>query len=218
MADKHPEASVKGIDVSPIQPFWIPPNARFEMDDFNLRWEDHEKYDLIHARELLGCVPDWNLFYENCFRVLKPGGWIDCSEPSMYLESGYDTLGDDHCYKYWGSLMVEAGDKAGMSFDVGPYIKERLEAAGFVNIVEERICCTIGKWSNNAWEREVGLWNQLRLKRGVQDFCERRFMKQLGWSADEVTVFCAQLRAAIKNNQLLAHQWFYFVQGQKPET
>lgn len=70
MADKHPEASVKGIDVSPIQPFWTPPNARFEMDDFNLRWEDHEKYDLIHGRELLGCVPDWKLFYENCFRLV----------------------------------------------------------------------------------------------------------------------------------------------------
>lgn len=68
MADKYPEASVKGIDVSPIQPFWIPPNAKFEMDDFNLRWEDQEKYDLIHARELLGSVPNWNLFYENCFR------------------------------------------------------------------------------------------------------------------------------------------------------
>jgi hypothetical protein len=101
----------------------------------------------------------------------------------MYLESGYGTLGDNHCYKEWRSLMAEAGDKAGMSFDVGPYIRERLEEAGFVNIVEKRICCTVGKWSNNAWEREVGLWNQLRLKRGVQDFCERRFMKQLGVSS-----------------------------------
>jgi hypothetical protein len=80
--------------------------------------------------------------------------------------------------------MVDAGNKAGMSFDVGPYIRERLEEAGFVNIVEKRICCTIGKWSNNSWEREVGLWNQLRLKRGVQDFCERRFMKQLGVSIE----------------------------------
>jgi hypothetical protein len=101
----------------------------------------------------------------------------------MFLESQHDALGDDHCYRHWRSLMLEAGDKAGMSFDVGPYIREHLEEAGFVNIAETRICCTVGKWSNNSWEREVGLWNQLRLKRGVQDFCQRRFMKQLGVSS-----------------------------------
>jgi hypothetical protein len=51
VAEKHPEADVKGIDVSPIQPIWVPPNARFELDDYNLEWQDREKYDFIHQRE-----------------------------------------------------------------------------------------------------------------------------------------------------------------------
>jgi hypothetical protein len=51
-------------------------------------------------------------------------------------------------------------------FDIGPYIKERLVEAGFVNVVERKICCTIGKWSNDQWEREVGAWEQLRLYSG----------------------------------------------------
>lgn len=68
VAEKHPEADVKGIDVSPIQPIWVPPNTVFELDDFNLEWQDQNKYDLIHERELLGSVPDWPMFYERCFR------------------------------------------------------------------------------------------------------------------------------------------------------
>jgi len=68
VAEKHPEADVKGIDVSPIQPSWVPPNARFELDDYNLEWQDANKYDLIHARELLGSVPDWPRFYSQCFK------------------------------------------------------------------------------------------------------------------------------------------------------
>tara|TARA_R110002060_G_scaffold35082_6_gene45966 strand:+ start:2156 stop:2440 length:285 start_codon:yes stop_codon:yes gene_type:complete len=76
--------------------------------------------------------------------------------------------------------MLEAGNNAGMSFDVGPYIKERLEKAGFINVVEKKVCCTIGKWSKDPWERETGLWEQLRLEKGVQDFCERRFINNLG--------------------------------------
>ena len=113
-------------------------------------------------------------------RALKPGGWIDCSEPGLYFESYYDTLEPDHCYKQWGTAMLEAGEKAGMTFDVGPYMKQRLIDAGFVNVEEKRFCCTIGKWSTDPWEREVGLWEQFRLVQGCQDFCERRFINQLG--------------------------------------
>ncbi|KAL5321490.1 hypothetical protein ACEPPN_009449 [Leptodophora sp. 'Broadleaf-Isolate-01'] len=216
VAEKHPEADVKGVDVSPIQPTWVPPNCRFELDDFNLEWQDHNKFDLIHARELLGSVPEWPKFYDECFKALKPGGWIDCSEPGLYFESFYDTLGEDHPYKLWGTAMLEAGNNAGMSFDVAPYIKERLEKAGFINVVEKKVCCTIGKWSKDPWEREVGLWEQLRLEKGVQDFCERRFINNLGWRAEEVQVFGAQMRNAVRNNRLLAHHWFFFVYGQKP--
>ena len=71
-AEKHPEATVKGTDLSPIQPSWIPPNVYFEIDDFNLAWLDSEKYDLIHHRELLGSVPDWNVFYKKCFQYISP--------------------------------------------------------------------------------------------------------------------------------------------------
>jgi len=96
-------------------------------------------------------------------RALKPGGWIDCSEPGLYFESFYDTLGEDHPYKTWGTAMLEAGNNAGMSFDVGPYMKQWLEDAGFINVKERKFCCTIGKWSNDAWERDVGVWEQRKM-------------------------------------------------------
>ncbi len=68
VAERYPSADVKGIDVSPIQPAWIPPNARFEVDDFNLDWENDEQYDLIHIRELLGSVTDWVELFRKCYK------------------------------------------------------------------------------------------------------------------------------------------------------
>ncbi len=70
-AEQHPEATVKGIDISPIQPPWVPPNVYFEIDDFNVDWIDNNKYDLIHQRELLGSVPNWDEFYSNCFKYIS---------------------------------------------------------------------------------------------------------------------------------------------------
>lgn len=32
-ADNHPQSNVVGVDLSPIQPIWVPPNVRFELDD-----------------------------------------------------------------------------------------------------------------------------------------------------------------------------------------
>lgn len=60
----HPSASVKGIDLSPIQPAWVPPNLKFEVDDYNKEWLSSSKYDLVHSREILGTVPDWVAFYK----------------------------------------------------------------------------------------------------------------------------------------------------------
>jgi hypothetical protein len=59
-----PSAIVKGIDLSPIQPSWIPPNVRFEVDDYNKEREHTNRFDLIHSREILGTVPDWVQFYK----------------------------------------------------------------------------------------------------------------------------------------------------------
>ncbi|CZT41722.1 uncharacterized protein RSE6_01498 [Rhynchosporium secalis] len=112
--------------------------------------------------------------------------------------------------------MLEAENDAGLSFDVAPYIKGRLENAGFINVVEKKVCCTIGRWSQDPWEKEVGLWEQLRLKKEVQFFCDRRFINNRAWRAEEVQVFGAQMRNAVTNNRPLAHHWFYFVYGQKP--
>lgn len=76
-ADEYPESDVKGIDISPIQPEFVPPNARFEVDDFNLEFFDENKYDLIHQRELNGGIANLPLFYHKCFTALAPGGWLN---------------------------------------------------------------------------------------------------------------------------------------------
>jgi hypothetical protein len=54
--------------------------------------------------------------------------------------------------------MLAAGEKAGLSFDVGPYIKSRLEQVGFINVHEYRMPWTIGGWSKDKHQREVGQW------------------------------------------------------------
>lgn len=216
VADQHPQALVKGVDLSPIQPTWVPPNAEFEVDDYNTEWIDEEKYDLIHARELLGTVPDWVAMYRKIYRALKPGGWFDQAEPSIFLVSNHVQLDEKHPYPQWGKMMVEAGKKAGMRFDIAERMKEWLEEAGFVNVQEYRMPWTVGGWPKDPHQREVGQWNQLRVDIGVKDFCARRFTNQMEWNPDEIEVFCASMRSAFRDRKLYGYQWAYFMCGQRP--
>ena len=79
-------------------------------------------------------------------------------------------------------MMVEAGTKAGMRFDIGDKIKSRMEEAGFVNVTEYRMPWLVGGWCKDPHLKEVGQWNQLRLDMGIADFCSRRFHTQMGVS------------------------------------
>lgn len=64
-ADAYPEAEVVGIDLSPIQPRWVPSNLQFEILDADAPWgfRDHH-FSLFHVRIMNGFgVASWPHFY-----------------------------------------------------------------------------------------------------------------------------------------------------------
>lgn len=68
-ADEHASAEVIGVDLSPIQPGFVPPNCRFEVDDVNEHWTYPEaNFDFVHVRAMTGCVPDWVEFHKKALR------------------------------------------------------------------------------------------------------------------------------------------------------
>lgn len=57
-ADEHPAAEILGVDLSPIQPSFAPPNCKFEVDDITAPWAyEPPKFDFIHIRTLYGTWP-----------------------------------------------------------------------------------------------------------------------------------------------------------------
>ena len=60
VGDKFPSASILGIDLSPHQPEWVPPNVKFMVDDAESPWLyplDH--FDYIHTRDLVMAIKNW---------------------------------------------------------------------------------------------------------------------------------------------------------------
>ena len=60
MADEYPGATVLGIDLSPIQPNWVPPNVSFMVDDAESDWlYKPNSFDYIHIRHMTSSIKDW---------------------------------------------------------------------------------------------------------------------------------------------------------------
>jgi SAM-dependent methyltransferase len=68
MADEYPSAVVTGIDLSPIQPSWIPPNLRFLVDDAESEWSHgRSRFDYVHARHVCMAIKDWPRLLEQAY-------------------------------------------------------------------------------------------------------------------------------------------------------
>ncbi|KAG4427827.1 hypothetical protein IFR05_016691, partial [Cadophora sp. M221] len=187
MADAYPSAHVIGTDLSPIQPLFLPPNCAFEIVDLNLDWTyPKNHFDFIHVRELFGSVSNWDDFFGQAFAHTKPGGHVEILEHSVWPVSDDDTVREDSFFTLWGKTVVEMGKKFGKSFTIWEESRERMERAGFMDVVETRY-----KWPMNGWPspehtthgndgekdwrklRKIGIWNQLRLYNGVEGFMIR---------------------------------------------
>lgn len=139
LADERPDATVIGVDLSPTQPDWVPPNCKFEIDDLTQNWtwpEDH--FDFVHLRTMFGSFADWQHVFNEAYRVTKPGGWVEDFEASADLisDDGTVTRENGSALGQWGKLFHEAGWKTGRSmavFEEDTQVK-CMKAAGFVDI------------------------------------------------------------------------------------
>lgn len=70
MADKFPGAEVTGLDLSPIQPTWVPVNVKFEIDDVEEPWTfEYNHFDLIFSKHMLAGSVGWiQRYFEQAYK------------------------------------------------------------------------------------------------------------------------------------------------------
>ncbi|KAM6505944.1 hypothetical protein FSOLCH5_014121 [Fusarium solani] len=67
-ADEHPEAEVLGVDLSPIQPTFVPPNVSFFVDDVEEEWTYASPFDFIYLRAMTGSIRNWPKFFIQAYQ------------------------------------------------------------------------------------------------------------------------------------------------------
>lgn len=126
-----------GNDLSPIQPSWIPPNCRFEIDDYEQPWSYSKNFDYIHGRELEGFIRDHDHVFRQAFEHLAPNGYFEIASFEVNTYSDDESHLKAKCLVEAVNLMHQSSKEFGKPMSTTHTWKEKMEKAGFVNVTEE---------------------------------------------------------------------------------
>ncbi|KAM0216543.1 hypothetical protein ACHAQD_007775, partial [Fusarium lateritium] len=218
-ADKYPGCEVIGTDISPIQPSWVPPNVKFEIEDCNQDWTyPPDSFDYVHLRYLVGCIPDWDKLFKEAYKVLKPGGWIETFEASPTIESDDGTVKPDSAMARWAPIFIEASKKIGNTFTVIAEDIQRsgIESAGFTDVKQWNSKQPLNPFPKDPKLKEIGQFGELFSTQDTEGFV-LFVANTLGWSTEQVHVYIAQFRREIRDRRNHPYIRLRAVWARKPE-
>ncbi|KAG4430735.1 hypothetical protein IFR05_013776 [Cadophora sp. M221] len=207
--DDHPESNVLGVDLSPIQPTFTPPNVSFQIDDMEAPWTYTQKFDFIYSRMMMCSFDSYPRFFEQALANLSPGGFLEMVDPAWPIKLNDGEWPKDSALFKWSELWGEGMKKMGRDAECARLYKEQMIAAGFVNVTEkDKKMKMIGMWQNENIAGPQG---------GIEGLSAALFTRVLGWSKMELDVFMAQVKSEHKNPKIHSYYEFIVVVGQKPE-
>ncbi|KAH7007181.1 UMTA methyltransferase family protein [Ilyonectria destructans] len=215
-ADEYPSTEVLGTDLSPIQPKWTPPNCKFEVDDFESDWVYHKQFDFIHARELEGCIANDDRLFQQAFKHLVPGGYIELQAVYTRFTSDDDTVGNATNAQKWMENMCEGASTFGKPLDNAIEWQEKLRRAGFVEVQQQVHKIPIGAWPKDPKLKEIGKIQAVQESRVIDSYTPALFSRVLGWSGEEIQALIAKVKDDLKDPSIHLYLPVYFIWGKKP--
>lgn len=100
-ADEHPESAVVGVDLSPIQPSFVPPNLSFQVDDVEAPWTYSEKFDFIFSRMMIASLADVPKFFDQALANLTPGGWLEMADVAYPVKLNDGAFPENSAHLKW---------------------------------------------------------------------------------------------------------------------
>uniref|UniRef100_A0A0D2Y6G4 Methyltransferase type 11 domain-containing protein n=1 Tax=Fusarium oxysporum (strain Fo5176) TaxID=660025 RepID=A0A0D2Y6G4_FUSOF len=195
-------------------------NAAYcEIEDFNQDWTfPPESFDYVHLRYLVGCVPDWDKLFEQAFKALKPGGWVESFEASAIIESDDDSVKPDSALAQWGPIFIKASKTIGNTFTVVGDELQRpgIEKAGFTDVKQWDSKLPLNPFPKDPKLKEIGQFGELFSTQDTEGLV-LFVANTLGWTPEEVHVYIAKFRREIRDRRNHPYIRLRTVWARKPE-
>ncbi|KAF4441115.1 hypothetical protein F53441_12122 [Fusarium austroafricanum] len=200
-ADRNTHIYVIGIDISLIQPDFIPPNLEFQRDDCNHNWTFRpSSMDYIHIQDLKGSVY-WDKLAPQVYITLAEGGIVEIHEGSVKIYHLKGQLPRDSHAKQWNDLFSKAGEIRGNSFEVveSKILINAVKRAHFKDIEVYEFDVPLGSWASLPNEKKIGKRHLKAFVQDIEGWILRPARESLGWSKEQCRVFALGLRRELES-------------------
>ncbi|KAF5510897.1 Secondary metabolism regulator LAE1 [Colletotrichum siamense] len=145
--------------------------------------------DYIHLRHMAPAIKNWPKLSKEAHRVLKPGGWIELRDMKWTFDCDDRSMPSDCTLPKFTSLVREGLEKFGVELFAADHHIERLEAAGYVNQVNDTKKLPVGPWAKENDLKIIGRYSQAAVYDGLHANTIAPLTRGLGWSSTEVEIF-----------------------------
>ncbi|KAH8696635.1 putative TAM domain methyltransferase [Talaromyces proteolyticus] len=218
VAELFPHVEILGSDLSPIQPIYSPSNCKFFIDDVESEWvySPLESFDFIHGRAMAGSIGDWDQLLRRIHTHLKPGGWVELQEFECTVTSDDGTHQGPNLLREWCERLEEASVRFGKRIGVASNLRERLEAAGFVDVVDDSYKCPVGPWPRDQRLKRIGKIHLACCLEGIEPYSLALFTRILGVSYDKFQTSMNEVKKVAMNPSKHLYAKYHFIYGRKP--
>ncbi|TGZ78936.1 S-adenosyl-L-methionine-dependent methyltransferase [Ascodesmis nigricans] len=215
--ETHPMSEVIGVDLSPIQPTWVYPNVKFEVDDLDKDWTwPKNHFDFIYSRLICPGIHDWERYVQQMFRHCAPGGWVEIHEWKHAAECDDGSIKGTRIEEYW-KWYNQANEKAGFILPDAETIKGHLHKAGFVDIAIRQVASPWGMWPRKLSQKIIGGTVAAGLETGLEAYALALFTRYTGMEEEDAKKLCADAVQEILSGKVHAYQISWHISGRKPE-
>ncbi|KAJ4150363.1 hypothetical protein LMH87_011115 [Akanthomyces muscarius] len=218
LADIYPNTTFQGMDLSPIQPDWVPQNVSFVVDDIEhvAGWTyDDNMFDYIHVRHIVHSIRDRKELWERIYKHLKPGGYVEVQEFEYVAACDDSSCDGPYPWRDFLDNLRKGLQALGGSDLLGiRRVDEELAAAGFEALAYKHKKCPNGPWARRRRLQECGHILRDVCMEGLVGLARRPFRDGLEWTPTQTEVFLVDVRkslmAAGENGLPKFHSYFPF--------
>lgn len=185
----------------------MPPNLKFVIDDAEDEWLFSEKFDLIHARMMVGSFLDWPQFLTRAYEQLAPGGYLELQDVSgLACDDDTFTMDPPSCpLAEWWSLVTQAFGKMGRDMEAASQHKARMEEAGFVDVTVINFKWPVNMWPRDSRLKKIGMWSKENTLDALEALAMAPLTRVLEWTPEEVHMLLQGVRTNIENERIHAY-------------
>ena len=113
-----------------------------------------------------------------------------------------DTYGPHNAFWEWNANHVVAARSKGQPFVTSDQVSQWMKEAGFEDIVVNNYLVPTNAWPKDRKMKRIGTYMMMNMLEGIEAFTLRLWTQQLGWSAERIRVFLAEVRKDIRNRSI----------------